>query len=381
MSTSSGVSPIASVPHTASVPRAMSAWIYNHPQMTRLETERLLRPSWQIVCHLNSIPRPGDYVTLELGADSVMVLRDRDGGIRAFHNVCRHRGTRLVDGAGHCPGLITCPYHGWSYRHDGSLAGVAARESFPALERGELGLTPVRCDTALGFVFVCLSGNPQPVSEVFAPLQHELEPYRMADLQPLGPICTEEWNADWKVAIDNYLESYHVPIGHPGLSRMFTPDYEDQHGAPGVARGNSWLREQPSSRWSERLYMGLIERVCTQLPAANRRCWRFYSLLPNLGIDIFPEQIDFFQVLPNGPGKALIRSAVFAVPDSRREMRVLRALGSRINAQVNREDRLLCERVQRAWARAAINPARSRPSSTGCMSFTSSCKPKYPRRA
>ena len=97
-------------------------------------------PSWQIVCHVNSIPRAGDYETFDLGPESVLVLRDRDGSIRAFHNVCRHRGARLLDGAGNCPATITCPYHGWSYRHDGSLIGVPVRDSFPGLERAEHGL-------------------------------------------------------------------------------------------------------------------------------------------------------------------------------------------------------------------------------------------------
>ena len=105
-------------PVDTAVPRGLPAWVYNHPEMTRLEYERLLKPSWQIVCHISQIPSAGDYVTFQLGADSVIVLRERDGGIRALRNVCRHRGTRLLEGAGKCHGRITCPYHGWSYRYD-----------------------------------------------------------------------------------------------------------------------------------------------------------------------------------------------------------------------------------------------------------------------
>src|SRR5882757_5829868 len=121
----------------AGLPRALPAWVYNHPAMTRLEQPRLLMPSWQLVCHVNSIPKAGDYETFDLGPDSVMVLRDRDGSMRAFHNVCRHRGARLLDGAGNYPAAITCPYHGWTYRHDGRLIGTPVRESFPGLDRSE----------------------------------------------------------------------------------------------------------------------------------------------------------------------------------------------------------------------------------------------------
>jgi len=112
----------------AALPHALPAWVYNHGELTRLELERILKPSWQIVCHLNSIPKAGDYETLDLGPESVLVLRDRDGTIRGFHNVCRHRGARLLDGSGNCPATITCPYHGWTYRHDGGLIGMPVRD-------------------------------------------------------------------------------------------------------------------------------------------------------------------------------------------------------------------------------------------------------------
>jgi phenylpropionate dioxygenase-like ring-hydroxylating dioxygenase large terminal subunit len=340
----------------SAAPRALPAWVYSHPDLMRLEIERILMPSWQIVCHVNSIPKPGDFETFDLGSESVFVLRDKDGAIRAFHNVCRHRGARLLDGAGSCPATLTCPYHGWSYRHDGSLIGVPMRETFPGLERSEHGLRPVKTDTALGFVFVCLAGDPPPVSKTWGKLAEELAPYRFEDMVPLAPITTDTWNVDWKIAMDNYLESYHVPIGHPGLYRMFTPDYEDQAQVPGVARGLSWMREQPSSRWSERAYQGLIGNAATHLPPELRRCWRFYSALPNLGIDVFPDQMDFFQLLPGGPGKCIVRGTTFGLPNPSREILAARYLSNRINTQVNNEDKWLCGRVQRGLGSTSYQP-------------------------
>ena len=343
-------------PAGAQMPRALPAWVYNNAELLRLELERVLKPSWQIVCHVNSIPKAGDFQTFDLGPESIMVLRDREGSIRAFHNVCRHRGARLLDGAGNCPTAITCPYHGWTYRHDGGLIGMPVRESFPGLDRSQHGLRPVRVDIALSFVWVCLAGDPPPIANVWGELANELAPYRLADMVPLGPITQESWPVDWKIAMDNYLESYHVPIGHPGLYRMFSPDYEDQKAVPGVARGLSWMREHDSPRWAEGQYQRLIGKVATHLPAELRRCWRFYSALPNLGIDVFPDQMDFFQVLPDGPGRCLIRGAVFGLPDERREMRAVRYLSSRINTQVNNEDKWLCGRVQRGLASPGYRP-------------------------
>ena len=340
-------------------PRALPAWVYDHPEMTRLEQARILMPSWQLVCHVNSIPKPGDYATFDLGSESVLVLRDREGVIRAFHNVCRHRGARLLDGAGNCQ-TITCPYHGWTYRQDGALIGTPMRESFPGLDRSVHALRTVRVDVSFGFVFVWLADDdgtaPRSVSDVWGRLGEELAPYRCADMVPLGPITSDVWQVDWKIAMDNYLESYHVPVGHPGLFRMFTPDYDDTAAVPGVARGVSWLREKRSPRWSEGRYHALIDRAAGHLPEQYRRCWRFYSALPNLGIDVFPDQMDFFQVLPAGPGRCIIRGAVFGLPGSTPELRAARFLSNRINASVNEEDRRLCERVQRGLASSSYRP-------------------------
>ena len=345
-------------PEPDTAPHALPAWVYSHPEMTRLEIERILLPSWQIVTHVSALKKSGDFATLDIGPESIFVIRDREGVIRGFHNVCRHRGARLVDGQGTCPTSVTCPYHGWSYRHDGTLMGMPVRESFPDLDRAQHGLRPIKVDVAFGFVFVALAGNPQPVREMWGALGDELAPYRFEEMEALTPISVEHWNVDWKIVMDNYLESYHVPIGHPGLNRMFTPDYEDQKGVPGVARGTGWFREQLSPKWSERTYQKMIGGITQHLPEPNRRCWRFYSMLPNLGIDVTPDQMDFFQILPNGPGKAIIRGALYGLPDARREMRIARFLSDRINRQTNREDTWLCERVQRGLQSSSYVPGR-----------------------
>ena len=341
----------------APIHRALPAWTYSHPEMTRLEYERILKPSWQIVGHVNSIPNPVDYLTLDIGSDSVVVVRNAKREIQAFHNVCRHRGAKILDGTGHCPGAITCPYHGWSYRLSGELLGMTMRETFPGLERAQFALRPVRMEIQFGFVFVCLAGEPPPLKSIWGEFLEDFTPYRFEQLVPLGPMYHEDWPVDWKVAMDNYLESYHVPIGHPGLQRMFTPDYDDQKSLPGgVARGTSHMREQPSSKWSERLYQKWVGRAVLGLPESLRQRWSFYSMLPNLGIDVFPDQMDFFQVLPRGPGQCTIRGGTFGLPDATREMRAVRYLNARINRQVQREDEFLCRRVQRGLASSSYEP-------------------------
>jgi phenylpropionate dioxygenase-like ring-hydroxylating dioxygenase large terminal subunit len=339
-------------------PRGLPPWAYGSATANRLELERVLKPSWQLACHISNIAAPGDYTTFELGHDSIVVLRDRAGEIRAFHNVCRHRAARLVEGNGTCRGAITCPYHGWTYNLDGTLRGLPVRESFPDLDLDLHGLVPVHVATMVGFVFVCLAEMPPPPpATLWGGMLDDLLPYQIEKMQPITPVYEEVWDVDWKVAMDNYLESYHVPVGHPGLARMFTPDYDDQLNlASGVARGVSWLREAPSSQPDEARYQALLPLVTTHLPEPNRRCWRFYSMLPNLGMDVYPDQADFFQILPRGPGKCVVRGGAFALADDRPEMREVQALGTKLNDQVNAEDRTLCARVQLGLRSSAYRP-------------------------
>ena len=131
---------------------------------------------------------------------------------------------------------------------------------------------------------------------------------------PLAPISTDVWNVDWKIAMDNYLESYHVPIGHPGLYRMFTPDYDDHgHGTGRRARRELDARAALLAAGRSGCIRTWSAARLPHLPEAERRCWRFYSALPNLGIDVFPDQMDFFQLLPAGPGKCIVRGAAFGL--------------------------------------------------------------------
>ena len=173
-------------PASLPLPRALPAWTYSHPEMTRLEYERILRPSWQIICHVNSLARPGDYVTLDLGPDSIVAVRTAQGEIRALHNVCRHRGARLLEGRGNCSGAITCPYHGWSYRLSGELRATPKPETFPGLERSAFALKSVRTQVLFGFVFICLAGDPPPLETVWAGVLPEFAPHRFAEPRRSG---------------------------------------------------------------------------------------------------------------------------------------------------------------------------------------------------
>ena len=140
---------------------SLPAWTYFDAEYYSVEMARLLRPSWQVVCHLSDIANAGDWHTLEFLGESVLVIRGDDGAVRAFTNVCRHRASRLVNDTSGCTKRFTCPYHGWTYGLDGRLIGVPNRSDYPELDVEAHGLAPVELEVWRGFVFVRLfAGGP-----------------------------------------------------------------------------------------------------------------------------------------------------------------------------------------------------------------------------
>jgi carnitine monooxygenase subunit len=120
--------------------QSLPGWVYHDPDFFKVEMQRVIRPSWQIVCHVSDVPNVGDWHSLELLGESIIVMRGSDGGVRAFANVCRHRASRLLDGSSGCARKIVCPYHGWTYESDGRLSGVPNRADYPGLDMNDEGL-------------------------------------------------------------------------------------------------------------------------------------------------------------------------------------------------------------------------------------------------
>ena len=318
-------------------PDTLPAWTYFNAEFTELELEHIFYPTWMIVCHASEVAEPGQYVTFDLGRERCFVVRDSKGEVHAFHNVCRHRAHPLVEASqGACRGLLRCPYHGWTYGLDGGLRIIPAEESFPALDKTQFGLKPVEMATFQGFIFIRFRSGGPGLGEWLGIDPDEVAPYRFEMLKPHRPIWSQEIACDWKNAMDNFQESYHVPIGHPGLNDLVGRD----------DGGFLKLRNDRSNRWSVGLYQSLLPDF-PNLPDNLQRVWRYFTALPNMAFDVYPDMMDFFQVLPAGPGRCLVRSGAYALADGRREAKAARWLNERINGQVQAEDNALTRAVQR----------------------------------
>jgi phenylpropionate dioxygenase-like ring-hydroxylating dioxygenase large terminal subunit len=327
---------------------SLPGWVYRDPEYFRVEMARLIRPSWQIVCHSSDVPGPGDWRTLDLPGESVIVIRGGDGVVRAFANVCRHRGSRLLDAEAGCSKRLTCPYHAWTYAADGRLIGVPQREDYPGLDPARFGLIPVELENWRGFLFVRLESGGPSVAAMMAPFEDEIGPHRFEALEAIGRITLRPRDVNWKNVADNYSDGLHISVAHPGLTRLFGGDYKIAAGAH-VDRMSGELVEEPSANLSERAYQAF-------LPSGAGRSWLYFKLWPNVAIDIYPDQVDFMHFVPVGPTETLIREISYALPDDRREMKAARYLNWRINRRVNAEDTALIRRVQQGMGSALYTP-------------------------
>ncbi len=188
-----------------------------------LEAERLWPRVWQVACRLEEIPEPYDFTTYEILDQSIVVVRTPDAdsgalGVTAFQNACRHRGVRVAQGRGRCEDGFTCPFHGWCYAPDGHNTAIPRRKSFSGhnLMPGDLDLTPVRCETWGGWAWINLDDTAPPLRQCLEPFATSLDAWKVESLR------TEWWYAarlpvNWKLAIEAFVEAYHVPVTHPQL--------------------------------------------------------------------------------------------------------------------------------------------------------------------
>lgn len=334
----------------------LAPWTYLNPELFELEYEAFFLRRWQFVGHANDVREPGDFITGDIGRDNVFVIRGKDQKLRAFQNVCRHRASRVLEGEGHCQGVIRCPYHGWTYRLDGSLMAIPQEETFSDFDRSKFGLHEIQLDVFHGLLFVRVRGDGPTVAEQFAHTATWFERYDVANYVRCAETSTHIWDVNWKVAWDNYLENYHIPIGHPGLNRLLVEDDESVLLPDGVSYGVFLLRDKPSKVDIERQYQELFHHANARVPEEARGKWVQFAFTGSLGIDLYPEMVDMFQLIPLGAEKTMVRATYFGHRDPSPEEAELRRLNIQFNDLVNDEDKTLCTRVQQGLQTAQYRP-------------------------
>lgn len=321
----------------------LPAWAYYSNALFALEREKVFLTHWQVVGHECDVPNVGDWLTFDLLGERAVVMRGADGVLRAFHNLCRHRGARVVDGpSGSCKGAIVCPFHGWVYNLDGTLRGAAQPNSFGDMDRAEFGLKPIEMGLFHGFIFLRFSPGPQPdIAQLLAPFNADFAAY---NLRGLLPVAVPNWSTDlpvnWKSVRDVDNEGYHVALAHPGLQDLYGRSYADHYLENGLSMSIGWFGDRPGRLWSVRNYAN-ISPPRPELPAHLQRAWVYYGLFPNQVFAITPEGMQFYHDLPLHVGATRVTGRVYRWPAETRACRLARYLAYRIDRDTSAEDKQL----------------------------------------
>lgn len=317
----------------------LPAWTYHSQAMLELEIQGLFRTHWQIAGHVSDVPAPGDFFTLDIADDRALIVRGEDGEVRAFHNLCRHRGSRVTaEGRGSCKRAFVCPFHGWVYNIDGTLRGAAQPQSFGAMDRSRFGLKPLELEVFMGFIFIRFQPGPQPpVARMLSPVAAELADYRLEDLVPASAPLMASIPVNWKSVRDVDNEGYHVAMAHPALQDLYGNDYSDQTYVNGVSRSLGRCGVGGGRLWSVRNYLKHSTGPAW-LPEDKRRVWGYYGLFPNAVIAVTPEQVQFYQEFPRDVQSSVIRGVAYRRPAETRAERLSRYLAARIDRATSKED-------------------------------------------
>lgn len=274
----------------------LPARYYTDPEHFERELAAIHYDMWLAAGRTEQIPTAGSYFLRQVGRASVIVVRDADGTVSAFHNVCRHRGTLLCTQAeGRFAGRIQCPYHAWTYGLDGALLAAPHMDKVQGFREPDYPLRRVATSVWDGHIFINLSEAPLPFESHIAGLARKFRPWRMEELKRVER-KVYQLHANWKLVIQNYSECLHCPNAHPQLSRKsHYLSGENEPPQPTYLGGHMELREGVASLSTD----GENDRSCfAGLSPKDRRRVYYYAILPNMLLNLHPDYMLTFTLWP-----------------------------------------------------------------------------------
>lgn len=337
-----------SVPFTQA--RAMPKAVYTSPDFCAAELEHIFAKDWLCAGRADGLANPGDYLTMEIAGEPIVILRDRDGSLRGMSNVCRHRMSTLLEGRGNVRSIV-CPYHAWTYNLDGSLRGAPAMTLNEGFCKEDIKLPSVRVENWLGWIMVTLNPDAPDPHEALADVEN-LVGY--LDMGSYRETFREEfrWATNWKVLAENFMESYHLPVCHEGtiggsvdLMKMTCPEGYPSFNYHYIMKNDT-------------IPLSLAHPSNTTLVGDQRRITWLLSIYPALLITLTPGYFWYLCLTPDGPGhvKVLYGGGMSADwcadPEAEQHLATVKALLD----DVNIEDKGCVERVYRGLCADLSSP-------------------------
>jgi Rieske 2Fe-2S family protein len=326
------------------------------PEVFAEEQDRIFSKQWVLVGHQNQLAEAGDYFVAVVAGESLIIVRDKDGELHGFYNVCRHRGTRLrEDRNGHLS-AIQCPYHAWTYGLDGRLIGAPHMDQVPGFDKADYSLHAVNLALWEGFIFVNLAdastqrGGYMSLEEWFAPLKGRFSHWNMSILQPAKRIDYDV-RANWKLMFENYSECYHCPGVHPQLQKVSPYDSAENDLTEGPFLGGFMKINKGAG-------LTMSGKACA-LPVGkieNLQEVFYYSIFPNMLLSLHPEYVMVHQLWPQSPERTLILCDWFFHPDAFTQNDFDPDDAIQFWDMVNKQDWHVCELSQQGISSRAYEP-------------------------
>jgi len=314
---------------------------FTSPEIFVEELEKIFLQRWLCVGREAQIARPGQYFLQQIGAESVIVLRDRSGQVRAYFNVCRHRGTRLCEEhRGQLSETIQCPYHAWTYSLDGRLIGAPSADTIEGFDKADWPLHPVAAATWEGFLFINLADDPEPFEEAYAPVLSRFSRFNLPALAVHRRI-DYELTCNWKFVVQNYSECYHCPLVHPALVKLSPPTSgeNDLYRGPFLGGYMDIVDSSESLTVSGRSCGVMVGN----LPTDDLKRVYYYSLFPNMLLSLHPDYVMYHTLWPKGPGQTRVTCEWLFHPDTLNNPAFNPDDGVEFWDMTNRQDWHVCE--------------------------------------
>ncbi len=338
--------------------KTLSREYYLSTEIFTKEIEQIFTCHWFCAGHVSRIPNRGDYFLVNAFDEGMIVLHDQIGEIRAFYNVCRHRGTHMCEETeGRFSKTIQCPYHAWTYSLDGKLIGAPLMKDVADFNKEDFPLHAVNLHVWEGFIFLNLAKSHEPFEQAFAPLLNKFDGWNLSLLKSARRI-TYDVKANWKFIFQNYNECYHCPTVHPLLAKISPYNSGENDLIAGPFIGGYMSIEGASS-------LTLSGNVCS-LPVGDlkqedyQRVY-YYSISPNMLLSLHPDYVMFHTIWPQSPKQSIIHCEWLFHPDSFSHADFHPEDGIEFWDITNRQDWHMCELSQIGVSSRAYQPSPYSP--------------------
>ena len=334
--------------------RTLPGKYYTSEEIFAQECDRIFTNRWLCVGREEQIPNQGDYFLQEIAGESLIVVRDSKLKIHAFYNLCRHRGTQLcTEEKGHFSGTINCPYHAWSYGLDGQLIVAPLMNELTDFCQDNYPLHQVNVITWEGFIFLNLSQSPEPFTSIFAPLNRKFQQWRLPQLR-VADRMEHNVKGNWKKIFLNYCECYHCPIIHPNLAKL-SPYRSGENDLISGAFLGGFMRLNQSGT-SLTMSGNRCGVVLGELSGEDLNRVYYYSVLPDLLLSLFPDDVMVHRLLPQSPSQTQVVCEWLFSPESFEQTDFNPDDAVRFWDRVNQQDWQVCELMQAGVSSRAYTP-------------------------